>query len=951
MSLISRLRFRPPGKPPTKNPSKTLSASISESISESINAIASVAGLISVILAFEHLPETTAIAQVTPDQSLPSPSQVETAADLLTITGGTELGGNLFHSFQEFSVRAGETAFFDHNAAIANIISRVTGTNRSNIDGQIRTNGSANLFLLNPNGILFGNNASLDIGGSFIASTAEGVVFADGSLFSANNAAIPASLLTMTAPMGLQFGNNPGSIVSSSQLPIRSELRLQPNRTLALVGGDLAIAGSVLTAPIGRIELGSVTTAGVVNLNQIEQGWQLDYGEINSTGFGNINLSDRAFVTTDGNGGGNIQVQASNLTLLAGSTISANTQGDLPGGNLLIRATDAIELVGESPDGQFITLFTSSVLPGASGNGGNINVISDRLILRDGAQILSGTFGIGNAGNTNIQARQIELSGIRNDGSTVSGLFATAEPESIGQGGNLTIAADQFVVKDGAQVVVTTFSSGRAGDLTVRAEAIELAGGNPLSPVDVSGFKASADVNSTGDGGNLSIETNRIVIKDGAEAQVSTLGTGNAGNLLLTATESVELVGTSADGLFPSALRAVSGLEGNFTEATGEGGDLTVITDRLEIRDRANIAVSAIGPTGGAGNLTILANRIFLDNQAGLEAETRAGDRGNINLTLGDTLQLLGNSSISTNAIGTATGGNIAISSQTLAALENSDITANSVSNFGGLVSISAQGVFGTTERDSLTPASDITASSELGAQFSGVVEINTPDVDPAQGLLTLPTSFAAENQLVTSACAIDRNLSSAKLLITGRGGLPIAPTVARSGIDIIDDLGDSWPEPPQLSMRSSQTQPELHLNKSADSLDRQALNISSFPQLKSNPDASLPTTLTPPSAIGSQPQLLTGRQVQNKADISSSNSDTAIIEAQGWLHNAHDQVVLVSQLPDLSQNHGSEIGSEPQATTSAKINRINYTDRLAMQSRSRAFGDRHHCYPAASVR
>jgi filamentous hemagglutinin family protein len=882
---------------------------------------------------------TAAIAQIIPDQTIPLPSQVTTDGNTITITGGTEVQTNLFHSFQEFSVRAGEAAYFNNNEAIANIISRVTGTNISNINGQLRTNGTANLFLLNPNGILFGANASLDIGGSFLASTAQGLVFADGIQFSATNAA-PASLLTMTVPVGLQFGNNPGSIISQSQLPLRSELRLPPGQTLALVGGDVSIAGSVLTAPIGRIELGSVATAGIVGLIPLAQGWQLDYSNIATSGtFGDLNLSDRAFVTTDGIGGGNIQLQGRNITLTDGSTVSANTFGDLPGGNLLIQATEAIELVGESPDGQFITIFTSSVLPDATGNGGNIEVISDRLLLRDGAQIFSGTLGIGNAGNTNIQARAIELSGIRANGTTVSGFFATAEPSSSGRGGNLTVTAAEFIVKDGAQVVVTTFSSGDAGDLSVRANAIELSGGNPLSPVDVSGFKASADVDSTGNGGNLLIETDRLVIKDGAEAQVSTLGTGNAGSLVLIADESIDLIGTSADGLFPSALRAVSGLEGNFTEATGAGGDLSIETNRLNIRDGANITVSAIGPTGGAGNLNIRADTVIIDNQSGLEAGTRAGDRGNITLDLGSTLQLRRNSNISTNAIGTATGGNITIDSPTLAALENSDITANSISNFGGQVNISAQGIFGTTSRDNVTPLSDITASSELGAQFSGVVEINTPDVDPAQGLLNLPVSFAAENQLITSACAIDRNLSSATLLITGRGGLPSNPNANRREIVIIEDLGDSFTNPAEPSQ--SQAKP-IESTYTLESINKDNVNtvsaaIANHSQL---PNTEFPTQpasppQTKPLAPGTNP------------------AQSPIIEAQGWLQNSNQQVMLVSQLsglPDADLVPDLALSDKINTNLSANPSHFDHFKHLDPPSRSRPFSDRHHCYPTAKV-
>ncbi|HBE29967.1 MAG TPA: filamentous hemagglutinin, partial [Cyanobacteria bacterium UBA11368] len=189
--------------------------------------------------------DRVAIAQITPDATLGAESTVVTPINPSRdqIEGGAIRGANLFHSFREFNIGAGREVYFANPAGIENILTRVTGSTRSEILGTLGVSGNANLFLINPNGIVFGSNARLDMRGSFLASTASSFKFADGIEFSATNPQAPP-LLTINVPIGLQFGVGAGAIATNVDLnPDPVSFNVEPGRTLALVGGDLRLQG------------------------------------------------------------------------------------------------------------------------------------------------------------------------------------------------------------------------------------------------------------------------------------------------------------------------------------------------------------------------------------------------------------------------------------------------------------------------------------------------------------------------------------------------------------------------------------------------------------------------------------------------------------------------------------------------------------------------------------
>jgi filamentous hemagglutinin family protein len=766
--------------------------------------------------AIAGIPQQT-FAQPTPDATLPNPSVV-VGNPIFTITGGTTANTNLFHSFSQFSLINGETAFFNNSFAIQNILVRVTGNSISSIDGVISANGSANLFLINPNGILFGQNASLAIGGSFLATTANSVRFLDRTEFHANaNAQTTSPLLLVSTPVGLQFngltngaiaaqgiGNdldfNPPDFVEIFR-PGNPSLNVQNGRTLALVGGDVTLQGANLTADSGRIELGSIAGNGYVAISQTANGWLLNYD--NAPNFGNIRLEQASLADTSGlNGGGSIQVQGKQVSLTDGSVLLSSPLGNGNGGDIFVRATEALTISGEStipfPSG----IFTDVGL-NALGKGGDIEIAAKRLELTGGAQISASTLGEGNAGDVKVNASEIFLSGRSSSDFYPSGLFSQVLNTNVkGNSGNIIVTTDSLQLSEGAQLTTLTFGIGNAGNIDITAKSINLIS----TPNSLSLIATAVQQGATGNGGVLTITADSLSILNGSQIAVGTRGSSNAGSLLVNA-KLIDIAGQNERGR--------SGLFASAIIDTGNGGDILVNSDRLIVRDGGIISASnfpsaasggAFG-TGLVGNITINSPSILLDSGGRINIDSAGGNRGNINLN--SQLILLRNGSlISTNALGNATGGNITINTDFLVAVptENSDITANAANSFGGRIIITAKGVIGLQTGNRLTPFSDITATSTLGSQFSGLVEIRTPDADLSRGLVKLPDTLTDANQQIVTAC--DRFRGN-EFIVTGRGGVPTDATQTISSQAIWRDLRlPEIPSPP--SNITSQTEPSL---------------------------------------------------------------------------------------------------------------------------------------------
>jgi filamentous hemagglutinin family protein len=716
-----------------------------------------------------------------PDNTLGAESSVVTP-DVIKgipsdrIDGGAPRGANLFHSFSQFNIGEGRGAYFTNPAGILNILTRVTGANRSDILGRLGViNGDANLFLINPNGIVFGPSASLDVQGSFLATTADAVKLGDSGVFSASQPAT-SNLLTVS-PSALWFNAVAAQpIVNRSQAPssfgqpnsagLSPGLQVPVGRTLALVGGDVLLESGRLTAAAGRIELGSVARVGEVSLSQTGNGFVLGYDSIND--FGNIWLSNAAFVDVSGEGGGDIQIRGARLEMTQSSNIWADTLGAENGGEVLVRTTEVVLSEGSSLD--------AYVTSTGTGTGGDLTIDTRRLLVRDGAGVRAITTGSGKGGSLLITASDsVELIGVPADRPGSSGLFA--QSGGSGDAGDLTIVTGRLLVRDGADVSVDTFGSGNAGNLQITASnSVEVIGESTANGHNTSGLFAAS--NGSGNAGDLIIVTGRLLVSDGAEvlaSTFSTFGSGNGGSLQITASDSVEVIGTSAVGRGPSGLEAES-------HGSGDARDLTIVTGRLLVSGGAIIS-SLSTQEGTAGDIKITARDTLQADNGTIATFSEQSSGGDINITASN-IRLFGNSDITTRVnSGVGDSGDIDLKADSILAFDDSDILAYAENGTGGDINLETPAFFGENYRPAprntnprtldLNNQVDVNADSNINPG-----NITRPDTTFIQNSLTeLPDNQINTDSLLANSCIVRRNQPTrGSFTITGTGGLPQRP-------------------------------------------------------------------------------------------------------------------------------------------------------------------------------
>ena len=710
------------------------------------------------------------MAQVTSDGSLSTVVTPVNGVNFL-VTGGQVAGENLFHSFDAFSVSTGGLVEFSHGPAIETIFSRVTGANISNIDGLIKADAS--LYLLNPQGIILGPNAQLNLGGDFVATTAEQVQFEDGFSFATQAVAEP--LLSLGVPVGLQLGAGSGSILVQAQtgddgLGNAVGLEVDPGQNLSLVAGEIELNQGLLTAPDGVISLVALEE-GIVTLKDSALALSMvGSDEASTVAKGEIRLGRRARLKASGEGRSGVRLQGDRITLTGQSQILADSLGSADGrgitakarrlslsdrsllassafgtgrgGPIRLNLSERIDISGTgytnleqtfvfgALSGQ-LRLEARARLTGlvtgtvGAGDSGAIEIETPELKLADGAAIWAPTFGLGNGGGIDLQVSDF----LDHSASAIA-----TSTYFLGEAGSLTINTDRFDITQSAFLNTSTFSPASGGNVKIQVGDLTLA--NPLPNTVIPNAIFSSSIGSTGIPGDVMISTRRLSAASGGQ---------------ITSTGGVDL---------PIAFIPVGGPGGNVSIEAEESVLLTGVGESQPTQ------LSATSYSDfPAGSLKISTPVLIVQDGARLLATSNVGEGGNIAVQAEDIVLLRASSDITATATGVGDGGNIELDASRLLLLDNSRVTANAERGLGGSIDISSRLLLQSAD-------SQITASSALGKDFGGRVQLNPAQVDSTQLAPSLPKALleSDEGQIVAT-CNPEEDQ---EFIVSGRGGLPL---------------------------------------------------------------------------------------------------------------------------------------------------------------------------------
>lgn len=710
-----------------------------------------------------------ALAQLVPDATLGIegsvvvPNETVRGAPADLINGGATRGGNLFHSFQEFNVLDGQRVYFANPSGIANIISRVTGGNVSNLFGTLGVNGNASLFLLNPNGVVFGPNARLDVSGSFFASAGDRFTFSDGSSFSASDP--QSSLLTMSVPVGVQYGAG-----ASSAIRNQGNLQVGQDFTLAATNldlqGQLRAGGNLNLRAQNTLQIRDSATSPFIAAannrlllrgNGLVDIFALNHPDSGLFSGGDLVVRSPNSVIGDArySSGGNFRIEQPNGNL--GALVSPNDP--------VIRATGDVAF--DSYAGASLHIFAggSVTIPSfvwvqgadpANGIVENVDLVNGVRVdingrIRPTLDIRAGTLAVGVPG---IQGAGIFLPGLPGLGGAPTGSNITigtiyfATDGLVPQAGdilltnqyqpNLTLPAGAIRMSQNP-ALNETFLQNRAivngdefGGGRVEVHARGNVALNGIINVDPSSFDG---VTIAGNGGDVRIQAAGN-INLGPGALINSTGVVG-GNVALISDSAVRLAGQPLENVFLAGV--VSFSTGNNARGL-DAGDVTVRARSLSLNDGAILATST-NPfatdvvQADPGDVIINADQITLDNLSQIRANIDPGgigQAGDVSIT-GRSLSLSNGAQIQSGLFrpqvtnnnlrpaGQGSGGNVILN------LSDSII----VSGFSPIVGVSS-GIFTIADRETVGSPGSITLTTNLldvseGALIAATVNNGTP--------------------------------------------------------------------------------------------------------------------------------------------------------------------------------------------------------------------------------
>ncbi len=704
---------------------------------------------------------------------------------------GQQSGANLFHSFSRFNINTGESATFSGPDSVRNIIGRVTGGDASWIDGKLRSAiPDADLYFLNPAGVMFGPNASLDTGGSFHVSTADYLRMGNNNRFFTES--LDNEMLSVAAPAAFGFlDNDAASITIEGKGEIAGDdwngnpagLTVGEGRTISVIGGDIEMSKGTyfrteeindfgfinptdkplgsLTAPGGQINIVSKASEGEVNISGSGTDTALheNYGNITISGKSLLNVSGsgagKIFIRTrqfycsdsilqaDNYGaleGGEIRIQADEISFEKGSYIKAGTYGTGMGASINFEASDSVIFAGANALNNNSRIFLNVY---GQGNGGSLLIKAKNIMFKHGAIISSSSFDKGKTGKISLDSEKlIDFSGHSQDKyylnasfmvfgyqweSTPGGIYSLIFPTGSAEtNGEILINTENLFINDSAFIMTVTTGPGNGGNINIHATGeIVLKGASDLGVIvgSISTESVPSGENIIGgDAGNIFIEAGELILSDGCLISSSTSSiyakeSGRAGDITIR----------------------VSG-EVRFSDVNPFGFELLPISNYWG----SGILSSTVGDnTGDAGSVSLHAKSLILDNGGTISVATNStANGGEIDIQVRDSAIISGsspskiytpetgeytiyycNSAIlanTSNPFDGGAGGHIYLSSENLVLSENGEISTSS-SGSG-----EAGDIFIETERLQLNRGALISSASRLqsGGGSAGTITI-----------------------------------------------------------------------------------------------------------------------------------------------------------------------------------------------------------------------------------